>query len=80
MSLTTAVSIDQITVAENGTVLVRQVTKVMDGDVEVSKSYHRTSFCPGDDISKQNAQVQAAANSAWTTEVISAFQSSLNKT
>jgi hypothetical protein len=52
----------------------------MDGDVEVSKSYHRTSFCPGDDISKQNAQVQAAANSAWTTEVISAFQSSLNKT
>jgi hypothetical protein len=80
MSLTTEVSIDQITVTENGTVLVREVTKVMDGDVEVNRTYHRTSLSPGDDISRQNQQVQTIANNAWTSEIISAYQSNLTRT
>ena len=66
--------IDQITVTENGTVLYREATRILkDGD-EIAKTYHRTSLTPGQDLTGQPEQVVAICNTAWTQEVISAYQ------
>lgn len=65
MALTKEVSIDQITVTENLTVLVREVTRIMEDGVELSKQYHRTSFEKGADVSAQPQQVQDICAAAW---------------
>ena len=65
MALTKEVVIDQITVTEIGTVLVREVTRIMEDDVEISKQYHRTSFDKGADVSAQPQQVQDICAVAW---------------
>jgi hypothetical protein len=74
MSITKEIVVDQITVIENGTVLVRQVTRIMEDGNEISKQYHRTSFAPASDVSAQPQNVQDICNIAWTTEIISAYQ------
>ena len=65
MALTKETIVDQITVTENGTVLVREVTRIMENDVELSKQYHRTSFEKGADVSEQSQQVQDICAVAW---------------
>jgi hypothetical protein len=65
MSLTKTVTIDQITITENGTVLVREVTRIMEDDIEISKQYHRTSFEKDSDVSEQPQQVQNICAAAW---------------
>jgi hypothetical protein len=74
MALTKSVAVDQITVTENGIVLVREATCILEDGIELSKTYHRSSLQPGQDISGVPANVQAICNAAWTPEVISAFQ------
>jgi hypothetical protein len=74
MALTKEVAVDQITVVENGIVLVRETTTIKEDGVELSKKYHRTSFTPGQDVSSQPANVQAICAAAWTDEVIEAYE------
>jgi hypothetical protein len=74
MALIKKVVVDQITVTENGIVLVRETTKIMEDGKEISKQYHRTSFAPASDVSAQPQNVQDICNIAWTPEVISAYQ------
>jgi hypothetical protein len=74
MALTKEVAVDQITVTENGTVLIREVTRIMEDGAEISKKYHRSSFAPADDVSGQPANVQAICAAAWTPEVIAAYE------
>jgi hypothetical protein len=74
MALEKQVVVDQITVTENGTVLVREVTRIMEDGAEISKQYHRSSFAPASDVSAQPANVQAICVAAWTPEVIAAYQ------
>jgi len=65
MALEKQVVVDQITVTENGTVLVREVTRIMEDGVEISKQYHRTSFEKDADVSGQPQQVQDICAAAW---------------
>jgi hypothetical protein len=74
MALTKETVIDQITVTENGTVLVRETTKIIEDGVELSKQFHRTSFAPNDDISSQPANVKAICKAVWTAEVVAAYK------
>jgi hypothetical protein len=74
MALTKEVAVDQITVTENGIVLVRETTTIKEDGVELSKKYHRTSFTPDQDISSQPANVVAICNAAWTPEVRQAYE------
>jgi hypothetical protein len=74
MALTKEVAVNQITVTENGTVLVRETTTIKEDGVQLSQTYHRTSLTPGQDLSGQPANVQAIAAAAWTPEVISAYE------
>jgi len=74
MALTKEVAVDQITVTENGIVLVRETTTIKEDGVEISKKYHRSSFVPEQDVSSQPANVQAICAAAWTPEVIAAYK------
>ena len=74
MALTKETAVDQITVTENGIVLVRETTTIKEDGVEISKKYHRSSFVPEQDVSAQPANVQAICAAAWTPEVIAAYQ------
>jgi hypothetical protein len=74
MSLTETKVIDQITVTENGTVLYREATRILkDGD-QIAQTYHRTSLTPGQDLTGHPANVTAICNTAWTPEVVAAYQ------
>ena len=77
MSLTKQTVVDQITVNENGAVLYREATRIMEDGVELSQTFHRTSLTPGQDLTGQPANVVAHCNVAWTAEVISAYQAQL---
>jgi len=74
MSLTKQMVIDQITVTENGIVLYREVTRILENGKEISKSYHRSSLEPASDLTNIPANVAAICNVAWTEEVIAAYQ------
>ena len=77
MTLTKKVLIDQITVTDNGIILVREATLIMEDDVEISKQYHRTSFTPASDVSAQPKNVQDICAIAWTPEIITAYEAQI---
>ena len=74
MALTKETVVDQITVTENGTVLYREATRIMEDGKQLSQTYHRTSLTPGQDLTGQPANVAAICNLTWTEEVIAAYQ------
>lgn len=67
-------TVDQITVTENGIVLYREATKIIEDGKEISKTYHRTSLTPGQDLIGQPEKVISICNTVWTPEVIAAYQ------
>ena len=74
MAITKETAVDQITVTENGTVLYREATRIMEDGNELSKTFHRTSLVPEQDLTGIPANDVAHCNVAWTAEVISAYQ------
>jgi hypothetical protein len=77
MSITKSTTIDQITVTENGIVLYREATRIMEDGNELSKTFHRNSLTPGQDLTGVPANVVAHCNVAWTAEVIAAYQAQM---
>ena len=74
MAITKETTVDQITVMENGIVLYREATRIIEDGKVLTQTYHRTSLTPGQDITGQPDKVVAICNTAWTPEVISAYQ------
>jgi len=74
MSLTKTTVVDQITITENGIVLYREATCIMEDGNEISKKYHRSSLTPSQDLTGIPANVVAICNTVWTAEVIAAYQ------
>ena len=74
MSLTKQTVVDQITLTENGIVLYREATRIIEDGKVLTQTYHRTSLTPGQDLEGQPANVVAICNTAWTSDVISAYQ------
>ena len=77
MALSKETKIDQITVTENGTVLFREVTRVLEDGNLLSQTYHRSSLAPASDLTNIPSNVVAICNVAWTPEVVAAYQASL---
>jgi len=77
MALTKETVVDQITVTENGIVLYREATRILEDGVQLSQTYHRSSLTPASDLTNVPANVAAIANVAWTEEVVAAYQASL---
>jgi hypothetical protein len=78
MALTETKTIDQIAIMENGTLHVREVTKVFRDDQQIAETYHRWAFAPGSDISAMPQNVQNIANAAWTSDIVENYQNSIN--
>jgi len=74
MAFTETKIIDQITVTENGIVLYREATRILKDDVEISKTYHRSSLVPEQDLTGVPENVVAICNTAWTDEVKTAYK------
>ena len=74
MSITKETVVDQITVTENGIVLYREATRIIEDGKELTKTYHRTSLTPGQDLTDQPDNVVAICNTAWTKEVVAAYK------
>ena len=74
MSLTKTTTVDQITVTENGTILYREATRIMEDGKQLSQTYHRSSLTPGQDLTGVPANVVAHCNTAWTADVVAAYQ------
>ena len=79
MSLTKETAIDQITVNENGIILYREATRIMEDGTELTKTYHRNSMTPDQDLTGAPEKVVAICNVAWTQEVIDTYKASLPK-
>ena len=74
MSLTKITTVDQITVTENGIILYREATSFLENGVAITKTFHRSSLTPGQDLTGVPANVVAHCNTAWTAEVVAAYQ------
>jgi len=71
--LTTQIVIDQITVVEDGQIMCRENTRVLDDGVEISHNYHRRVFVPGSVI-EGDQRLKDIAAVVHTPQVISDFQ------
>ena len=74
MSLTKSTAVDQITVTENGIILYREATRIMEDGKQLSQTYHRSSLTPGQDLAGVPANVVAHCNTAWTADVVAAYE------
>jgi hypothetical protein len=74
VALTKTTNVDQITVTENGIVLYREATRIMEDGNQISQTFHRTSLTPAQDLTGVPANVVAICNAAWTAEVVAAYQ------
>ena len=74
MSLTKTTVVDQVTVTENGIVMYREATRIMEDGNQISQTYHRSSLTPAQDLTGVPANVVAICNTVWTESVISAYQ------
>ena len=79
MAITKEAVIDQITVTENGIILYREATRIMEDCTELTKTYHRNSLTPDQDLTDVPEKVVAICNTVWTQDVIDAYKASLSK-
>jgi hypothetical protein len=77
MALTKETVVDQITITENGTVLYREATRIMEDGNQISQTYHRSSLAPESDLTGVPSNVVAICNLTWTPEVIAAYKAQL---
>ena len=74
MTLTKTTTVDQITISENGIILYREATSFLEDGVAITKTFHRSSLTPGQDLTGVPANVVAHCNTAWTAEVVAAYE------
>ena len=80
MSLTKTTAIDQIIVIENGIIMYREATRIMEDGNQISQTYHRSSLIPAQDLTGVPANVVAICNTVWTAEVVAAYQAAQEST
>ena len=76
MALTETTKVDLIELVETNHIQVRTATIIEKDGVEISRTFHRHSLRPGEDVSNEDAKVQAIANVIWTEEVIAEYLAS----
>jgi len=63
----------KIEVNENFSIGVRRADIVLKDGKEVGRTYHRSCYTPGSDVTAEPKEVQDVAASVWTDEVIAAY-------
>ena len=73
MAITESSTIDQITVLDDGQVLVRRADRVLRDGVELAKTYHRHVVEPGQELTGEDARVRSVCRAVHTQDVIDRF-------
>jgi hypothetical protein len=68
----------KIELTEVNTIQIRTATSIIKNGTEIAKTFHRHVLSPGDDITNEDARVQAIANAIWTEEVINNYKNTIN--
>ena len=79
MTLTKETVVDKIEILEDGQIQIRTANRILEDGVIISQSFQRKTKAPLDDISGEDAKVQATANANWTQEVKDAYQAKLDE-
>lgn len=79
MALTEKKIIDKIEILESNAIQVRTANIIEKDGVEIARTFHRHFVIPSNDISGEDAKVQAVANAVWTEEIIAAYLQSQNQ-
>ena len=74
----TTMNIDTIELVDGGLVQVRLADPVIKDGKMVGEKYHRSTFYPGQDVTNQLEAVQTFCSEAWTSEVITSYNDSIN--
>lgn len=69
--------IDQVTVQENGIILYREATRIIEDGVVLTQTYHRSSVTPGQDLTGKPEKVVEIAETVWTPEVVAAYKAQM---
>jgi len=87
MAITKTLENDKIEVVNKWNIQVRTASIIKEDGKELTRSFNRKSFTPGTldasdnlvatDISGEDADVQAIANAAWTTQVKADYKAHL---
>ena len=62
---------------ENGIIHVRQITRVLENGKELSKSYHRTTVNPKDDVTDKDDRTKLIASAIYTPEFIAEYEAKI---
>ena len=80
MALTKEIIEDKIeVVGKYKLVQVRTATVIKEDGVELSRSFHRHTVQPNDDITNESAEVQAICNAVHSQEIKDAYQAMLDE-
>jgi hypothetical protein len=74
MSISKKTVVNQVTAEENGIILYREATQIVENGVVLAESFHRTSLQPGDDLTGHPERVVAIAGVVWTPEVVAEYK------
>lgn len=77
MELTKETVNDKIEILENGTVQVRQVTRILEDGVVVATSFHRRAISPIDNADDEGEDIKAVVALIQTDEVKKKYKDNL---
>ena len=72
------ISFDQ-QITEDGQIQVRQITRIFEDDVELSKSYHRHVVTPTDSIANEDDRTKLIASAIYTPEFVKAYKKKMKE-
>ena len=78
MALIEKIKVDQIEILENNTIQVRTATVIEKDGTEITRTFLRHVLAPGADLSNEDPKVVAIANTIWTEDVITEYQSMID--
>lgn len=60
-------------ITELGHIQVRKITRIMEGDTEITRLYHRHVLKPGDDVSNEDDRTKVLAATLWDAEFVTEY-------
>ena len=73
MALTEGKIVDNITVLEDGQMMIRTATVISRDGIEHTRTFHRHVISPGEDVSAEDPRVRSIARVVHTKPVIEAY-------
>lgn len=70
MAITKETIIDKIEfVGEHRIMQLREATVIKEDGIEISRSFHRRTLSPNDDISLEDTEIQSMTTATWTQAI-----------